>query len=271
MIRTAITIIGAGNMGEGIAAALITAAVVPPRSITMIDRRKSRLNELKKKYGVNTSDNLTTSVANANIVLIAVKPQDASVLCSSIRGIAPTQAMVISIMAGVQIATLQHALNHKRVIRAMPNTPAIIRQGMTVWKAASAVTGAQKNMARKIFAATGEEFEIQTEKMIDAATAVSGSGPAYVFAFVEYITDAARDLGFTTEQADRLVQQTLKGGAALLASSKDDAATLREKVTSKKGTTDAALKVLKKEKVASAYKRAIQAAYKRARELSQKK
>lgn len=244
-------IIGYGVMGSAIVRRAIAARVVRP-----------------SQYAVVTpSMDPVAACEKADVVLLAVKPQDASPVLQALHGALRPATLVISIMAGVSLLKLQRGLGHARIIRAMPNTPAQIGEGMTVWIASHRVSSGQCAFAKKLFGALGKELRVAREHFIDAATAVSGSGPAYVFAFVESLVTAAQKLGFSKKEATLLVYQTLRGSSVLLESSTDDAATLRECVTSKKGTTAAALAVLQKRGMARMVGDAVSAAYRRAKEL----
>lgn len=218
---------------------------------------------------VTRSMNPADACRAADVVLLAVKPQDITPVFTALRGVLPATALVISIMAGVSLSTLQRGLRHARIIRAMPNTPAQIGEGITAWAASRAASLLDRAFAKKLFRALGKELYLRTDNRIDAATAVSGSGPAYVFAFVESMIVAAQRLGFSKKEARLLVYQTFRGSVGLLETSTDDAATLRKRVTSKKGTTAAALAVLQQRGMARMVHDAVAAAYRRAREISQ--
>ena len=236
--------------------------------ITVVDLNAPRLAQLRRRYKVQTQMDLQQGVKNAEVVILAVKPQHSREAMERMADVLSPGTLVISIMAGVSLKTLQTTLKHKRVIRSMPNTPAQLQEGMTVWMATGQVSRAQKKLAQSIFSSFGQQLEVTKEELIDAATAVSGSGPAYLFAFAEYLIDAACKLGFSKEQATLLVEQTVRGAALLLDQSDDDASTLRERVTSKKGTTEAALNVFRRERLSQRISRGLTAAYKRAKELS---
>lgn len=245
-------VIGYGNMGSAIVRRAIAAGVLRQSQCVIVRR------------GMD----LVRPCQSADVVLLAVKPQDAATVFTALRGALPKTALVISIMAGVSLHTLARGLGHARIIRAMPNTPAQIGEGMTVWTASRATSSADRTFAKKLFSALGKELYVGTDDRINAATAVSGSGPAYVFAFVETLMQAAARFGFSKKEARLLVYQTLMGAAKLLETSVDDAATLRERVTSKKGTTAAALAVLQKRGMERMMSDAITSAYRRAREIA---
>ncbi len=234
-----------------------------------IVRRAVAVRVLRRsQYTVVTpSMNPVAVCQKVDVVLLAVKPQDAPTILQALHGTLRSDTLVISVMAGVSLATLQRGLAHARIIRAMPNTPAQIGEGMTVWVTSTRTSAGDRAFAKKLFSALGKELRVRNEKYIDAATAVSGSGPAYVFAFVESMIVAAQKLGFTKKDATLLVYQTLRGSSALLEVSTDDSATLRQRVTSKKGTTAAALAVLQKRGMTRMMHDAVSAAYRRAQEL----
>ncbi len=267
-MNTRLTIIGGGVMGETMTASLVHSHTLPASNITIIDLSKERLAELRRHYAVNTNDQVTKATHAADVVILAVKPQQSRPAMEALRKHLKASTLVISIMAGVSLKTMNAALGHKRIIRSMPNTPAQLQEGMTVWIATRQVTRAQKKVAEKIFSSFGKQLEVKKENLINVATAISGSGPAYLFAFAEYFIAAGCRLGLSKHQATTLVKQTLRGSSLLLDHSNDDAATLREKVTSKKGTTDAALKIFRRERIDARISRAVTAAYNRAKELS---
>ena len=263
-----ITIVGGGVMGETIIASLILARLTAPKNIAVVEHNPQRARHLAKLYhskAISSYKNLSV----ADVIILAVKPQDANAMCEQLRPHLKPTTLIISIMAGISLAKLTRLLRHKRIIRSMPNTPARVRCGMTVWLATKQVTSAQKSVARKIFEAFGTQMEVNKEDLINVATAVSGSGPAYVFAFVEYLISAAQHLGLTDQQAELLVKQTLKGATELLFASNEQASELRRRVTSKGGTTEAALQIFQNKKTAAIYQEALRAAYRRSQQLSQ--
>ncbi len=259
-----IGIIGGGNMGE----ALIKGLHKNNRVI-VCEANAARVTYLKKTYKVSAAD-LSTTVKQANILILAVKPQDmVSVLLSFPNVFVgnPGGKLFISIAAGLTTKFFEKYLKKARVIRTMPNMPALIGEGITALCAGKYATLADVKTAQKILQTIGQTVIVK-EGMIDAVTAVSGSGPAYVFLFVEQWMAAAKKLGFKEAEAKALVYQTLVGSAHLLAKSEFDAATLRAKVTSKGGTTQAAMDVFSNKKFDQMMKDALAAAKKRARELA---
>jgi pyrroline-5-carboxylate reductase len=262
-----ITFIGGGNMGEAILAALLLKKVVTPDEINVSDINPSRLDYLYEKYGVNTLGNNKISIRETEVVILAVKPQVLPAIMDEIKGHFKPSQLVLSIIAGVGIGKLRNGLDHRKIVRSMPNTPAQISEGITVWTATPEVTKAQKGTARAILKVMGQEIEVNDEKYLDMATAVSGSGPAYIFYFVESLIKAAEKLGLTSEIAEKLVKQTIIGSVHLMQKSDKTPGELRRAVTSPGGTTAAALMILDTENYQGLIERAITAAYNRAREL----
>lgn len=245
-------LIGNGVMGSAILKRAIAAGVLRRSQCTVVTRAMDPVSVCR----------------NADVVLIAVKPQDARAVFDTLRGTLRSTTLVISIMAGVSLRIMQRTLMHSRIIRAMPNTPAQIGKGMTVWVGGRAISRAHYFFAQKLFRALGKELRVHDEHLLDAATAVSGSGPAYVFAFAEALIAAAQKLGFTKKDATLLVRETLSGGVALWEKSGMDVTTLRKRVTSKNGTTAAALAVLQQQRFSKTIVRALAAARRRAEEIA---
>lgn len=263
-----VVIIGGGNMGEAMALSLLGTQTLTANRLTVIEHSASRRAHLKKHITAHVDSDYIRPLKTADIVILAVKPQDVPILLHQIEPFIQKESLVISIMAGVGIEFICNQLKHQRVVRAMPNIPAQVQLGMTVWKAALTVSVQQKKLVAEIFSSFGEHLEVQSEDSIDVGTAISGTGPAYVFDFAEMLIEAGSDLGMSKTQVTQLVQQTIVGAAELMKRSNEPPAQLRDKVTSRKGTTAAALQVLKKYRVKLAYKQAIRAAYKRSKELS---
>ena len=266
-----VTFIGGGNMGEAIMGALLRKKVVTPEEITVSDISPTRLDDLFDKLGVNVTLNNSFAVTGAEVIILAVKPQVLSAVLEELNGkLAPSQ-LVLSIVAGAATARLRKGLGHAKIIRSMPNTPAQIGEGITVWKSTREVTKTQKGIARAVFNVMGMEIEVADEKYLDMATAVSGSGPAYVFYFVESLIEAAVKLGFSRDNAVILVLQTVNGSIHLMQKSDKTPAELRKAVTSPNGTTFAAITRLEKDDFQGLLYKAIEAAYSRAKELGKQK
>jgi pyrroline-5-carboxylate reductase len=205
----------------------------------------------------------------AAVVVLAVKPQRLDRVLQDIRGSVPPTALVLSIVAGATIAKIGGGLGHDAIVRSMPNTPAQIGEGITVWTVSEAVSEQQKGTAREILTAFGDEVFVDEERFLDMATALSGTGPAYVFLFMEAMVDAGVHLGFSRRVAQTLVEKTVRGSVDFYARPDDPVhlARLRNQVTSPGGTSAAALYYLEKAGFRTALSRAIWAAYERSREL----
>lgn len=257
-------------MGEAVIAGTLRRKLVRPADLTAAGPRSERLAELSKKYGVGTTTNNSAAVQRAEVVVIAVKPQRLSEVMRGLRGIRP-EALVLSVVAGASIKKLAAGLKHKAVVRCMPNTPAQIGQGITVWCASAEVTSAQRELATQILEALGDQVFVEDESFLDMATALSGNGPAYVFLFAEALIDAGVHMGFPRRISEQLVLRTLQGSAAFYERASQHPAALRNQVTSPGGTSAEALYYLEKAGFRSAISRAIWAAYQRSLELGKEK
>ncbi len=266
-----LSIIGPGVMAEAIIAGLIRNQVLPPQNIIAAGPRPERGGELVERYGIRFTADNAEAVNNADIVILAVKPQKLRTVLAGLRGKIAPHAVVLSIIAGASIQTISGGLEHPAVIRAMPNTPAQIGQGITVWTSSASVTEEQLEAARLILMALGQEIFVEEENYLDMATALSGTGPAYVFLFMEALIDAGVHLGFPRRIAEQLVTQTIRGSVEYYALKKDHPAHLRNQVTSPGGTSAAALYYLEKAGFRTALSRAIWAAYERSQELGRGK
>lgn len=266
-MRQIIGIIGGGNMG-----AAIINGICGKYSVYACEQDKKRCRYLSRKYGRSGLKirDLDTVVRESGIIILAVKPQDIDAILKDVKACITKNKLVISIAAGITIAYIQKRLGPDiKIIRTMPNLPAQIKEGMTAICKGKAVTKAGLVSACGIFDNIGKTVVVD-EKLIDAVTAVSGSGPAYVFLFVEYLNDAAHSLGLNESLTKQLVMQTLKGSISVLQQDKDAPAVLRSRVTSKGGTTQAAMDIFRRSKTGSIFKHALKAAKMRAKELSDK-
>jgi len=266
---TNIAFIGPGVMAEAMIAGLINQKVVPSESIIASGPSAARVDELGQRHAIRMETNNATAVEDANVVVLAVKPQRLDHVLVDLRGSIKSSALVVSIVAGATIEKIATGLDHDVIVRSMPNTPAQIGEGITVWTAAEAVSDAQKETARKILAAFGDEVFLDEERFLDMATALSGTGPAYVFLFMEAMVDAGVHLGFSRRVAEILVAKTIRGSVDFYSNPDDPLhlARLRNQVTSPGGTSAAALYYLEKAGFRTAISRAIWAAYERSREL----
>jgi len=265
-----IAILGGGAMGEAIIRGVLAVGSIPPEDISVCDIDASRLDTLKKTYKVKTVKDYNSAINDAELVVLAVKPQTLPALIPDIKGKIKKGQLVLSIIAGAKIATISKGLGHDQIVRAMPNTPAQIGVGMTAWTASAKVTTKQKKLAQTILDALGEEVYFSDEKYIDMATAVSGSGPAYVFYMIEGLIDAAVRVGLPREAAGELVLETVLGAALLAKQSPKSPQELRKQVTSPGGTTAAGIDVLESGKFKELLAETVAAAHKRAKELGGK-
>ncbi len=266
-----IAFIGPGTMAEAMIAGLIREGVAPPQALIAAGPRAERLEALTARYGIRTSTDNAAAAREADVVVLSIKPQVLGKVLPGLHGQIAPEALVLSIVAGAPIARLSEGLAHPAVVRAMPNTPAQIGMGITVWTASAQVTEPQRAMARGVLAALGEEIFMEDEVYLDMATALSGTGPAYVFLFMEALVDAGVHLGFPRRVAERLVVQTVQGAAAYYERQQGEVhlAHLRNQVTSPGGTSAAALYYLEKAGFRTAISRAVWAAYERALSLAQ--
>jgi pyrroline-5-carboxylate reductase len=264
-----IAFIGPGAMAEAMIAGLIRQQVAQPEALIAAGPRPERGEELHKRYGIQHLTDNAEAASQASVVVLSVKPQRLDTVLSGMREAVQPEALVLSIVAGAPIAKIAGILDHAAVVRSMPNTPAQIGEGITVWTASPAVTDKQRQMARQILAALGDEIFMDEETYLNMATALSGTGPAYVFLFMEAMVDAGVHLGFPRRVAEQLVAQTVRGSVDFYTRSGSDShlAHLRNQVTSPGGTSAAALYYLEKAGFRTAISRAVWAAYERSREL----
>ncbi len=262
-----IAFVGGGNMGRAMISAIIDKGLAEPEDITVADVREESREALALELGVYATASNVAAVKDSDVVILAVKPQNFSEVAASLLGEIDPSQLVFSIIAGKQIKTLVEGLKHQAVVRVMPNTPAQIGMGMSVWTATDAVTADQKESARKILAAMGEELFTDDEGDLDKATALSGSGPAYFFLFMEALVEAGIKLAFSPEVAKKLVLQTGVGSTEFARQSSIELADLRKMVTSPGGTTAEALKVFEAGDFKGLVDKALAAALRRAREL----
>lgn len=270
MLNKKIAFIGPGVMAEAMIAGLLRKKLAKPENIIAAGPRKERGADLNKKYKIKTSTDNASAASQADVVVLSVKPQRLSEVMKGLYKIKP-EALVLSIVAGASIQKISRTLKHQAVVRSMPNTPGQIGEGITVWTASSRTSNEQREMARKILGALGEEVFVEDESYLDMATALSGTGPAYVFLFTEALIDAGVHLGFPRRIAEQLVLQTIKGSVAYYHHAERHPATLRNQVTSPGGTSAEALYYLEKAGFRTALSRAIWAAYQRSLELGKEK
>ena len=264
---TRFAFIGSGAMAEAMLKGLIQRANVAPDHILGAEPRLERGQELEAKYGIRiTPDNLA-AIQDAHILVLSVKPQILPVVLDQLAGRIPPDALVLSIVAGARLEVITSKLRHVAVARSMPNTPAQIGLGMTVWACSPGLSESQRQQAQVVFGSFGEEVYVDDERYLDMATALSSTGPAYVFIFMEAMVDAGVHMGFSRWLAEKLVYQTVLGSVEYAKQAGQHLATLRNQVTSPGGTSAEALYQIEKGGLRTVMSRAIWAAYQKSRKL----
>ncbi len=262
-----ILIIGGGNMGKTYARSLLRAHLVQPDDLMVLERSPEQAEILRaEKVGIVFSDP-TKCLSVADLIILAVKPQDSAKLFQTLRPATDPQQVYLSIMAGVTIQTIQQGLGVEKVIRAMPNLPAQIGLGMTSYTASDAVTRIELVLVQNLLNTTGKAIYVDTEYAIDATTAISGSGPAYVLYFMQAMIEVAQEMGFNASQAELLVAQTFRGAVELQMKNDLSCEEWIKRVSSKGGTTEAAITAFKATSVFEDIKNGAKAALARAEEL----
>ena len=262
-----LAVIGAGVMGEAMLAGLVDRRLIEASRVTCSHPRAERREALAAAHGVAVTDDNVAAARDADVVLLAVKPQMLPGVMAELRGGLRAEQLVISIIAGASTTALRGGLHHPVVVRSMPNTPAQIGQGVTVWYATTGVDERGRDRVRAMLGALGREFEVHDERQVAMATAVSGTGPTYIFLFIEALTDAAVHLGFPRHVARELVLDTMSGSADFALQSGKHVAELRDMVTSPGGTSAEALYELEKGRLRTVVSDAVWAAFERTLEL----
>jgi pyrroline-5-carboxylate reductase len=263
-----VAFIGAGAMGEAMISSLLNSHTVEAKAITASDPARERVKDLESRFGIGTTIGNLPAAKNAQIVILSVKPQMLRFVFRDLAGKLRKDALVLSIIAGARIDSMAQGLKHSSIVRSMPNTPAQVAEGMTVWTANPGVTPAQREQAQAILRAFGKELYVADEAFLDMATAISGSGPSYVFLFMEALIDAAVHLGFSRNDARMLVTQTVRGSAIYAEQSQSHPAEMRNLVTSPGGTSAHALYQLEKGGFRTLLSKAVWAAFQRSVSLS---
>jgi pyrroline-5-carboxylate reductase len=263
--------IGGGMMGEAIIAGVLKNRIAAPDHVAACDVVPARREHLAATYGVQVSDDAAKSATGSDLVVLAVKPQEFGAAGGSLAGGLNGRQTVMSIMAGVPIDAIRSSLRHDAVVRAIPNTPAQIGEGMTVWTATDAVGEPAREEVRGLLSVLGSELYVSDEKYVDMATAVSSSGPAYVFLVIEAMIDAAVHIGLRRDMAVPMVLQTVLGSAKYALETGKHPADLRNQVTSPGGTTAEGLLALEEAGLRAAFTHAIEAAYEKAKALGGQK
>jgi len=270
--ETKIAFIGPGVMAEAMLSGIIKNKLTDPANILTSGPIEDRNQELKDKYGILPFTDNNKAAALADLMILSVKPQRLEKVLEGLQGSVKKNALVLSIIAGASIAKISRILKHDKIVRSMPNTPAQIGKGITVWCCSSEVDENQKKITRAILGSFGHEIFVEEEEYLDKATALSGTGPAYVYLFMEAMVDAGVHLGFSRRIAEKLVTETLRGSVDYYDKNGLESkhlASMRNQVTSPGGTSAEALYYLEKAGFRTAISRAIWAAYQRSRELGQ--
>ncbi|HLM56805.1 MAG TPA: pyrroline-5-carboxylate reductase [Pyrinomonadaceae bacterium] len=262
--------VGAGTMAEAMVAGLLRRGLVAPAQVTGSHPRAARREELKARYGVRLLESNREAAGGADVVVLAVKPQRAARVLEELRGACREGRLVLSIVAGLRAATIADELGHAAVVRAMPNTPAQIGRGITAWTPTPQVTGSQLAAVRALLGALGREMQVENENMIDMATALSATGPTYIFMMMEALVDAGVHMGFSRHVSQELVAETMLGSVLFAMESHKHPAELRNMVTSPGGTSAEAIYQMEKGGLRTVLSKAVYAAYQRAVALGRK-
>ena len=261
--KVPLTFIGAGARGGAMIGGLLAKRLVTPGAITAADRHAERLEVVHRRFHIHTTRDNRAAVRKAGVVVLSVKPQVLPVVLSELRGGIPASALVLSIVAGARIELMTRGLGHTAIVRSMPNMPAQVGEGMTVWTATPEVTESQRRQAQSILQALGHQLHVDDESFLDMATAISGTGPSYVFLLMEALIDAGVHLGFSRSDARELVVQTIRGSAIFAEQSTVHPAEMRNMVTSPGGTSAEALYQLEKGGFRTVISDAVLAAHRR--------
>lgn len=244
---------------------IIEKGLALPRDVSVSDINEDRLQYLNNKYGISVTGNNLQAITGADIVILAIKPQILPSVLPELSGKLKPDQLILSIIVGSTIKTISSGLDHKSIVRVMPNTPAQISEGMSVWTTTPDVIPQQKETVKSILTAIGKEIYVDDEKYLDMATALMGSGPAYFFLFIEALVEAGEQIGLTPDMAQELALQTMLGSGHLIEKSSNTPAELRKMVTSPGGTTAQALDVFEKGGFNDLIIQAVKAAYEKAK------
>ena len=266
---TKVAFIGAGNMGGTMIEGMLDRNLLNPEQIVAADPHEPRGQYLVEKLGINYTNNNVEAATDASVVVLCVKPQQLERALHEIRGYADTTPLILSIVAGIKIRSIAEDVHNSRIVRAMPNTPGQIGEGISVWTATYEVMDEHKAQAKAILSALGDDIYVEDERFLDMATALSGSGPGFVFMFIEAMVDAGVRMGFSRKHSEKLVLQTFKGSILYAMESGTHPTILRNNVTSPGGTTAAGLFEMEKQGFRTAVAEAVWAAYQRSVELGE--
>ena len=262
-----IGVIGSGHMGQALVKGLVERSVYP-QNISVFDLDRKKVDAVKKEAHVKIAKSNRHCASLSDVIILAVKPKDLLGVAEEIKSILNQESLVISIAAGVPLAKIETAFNKPvALVRVMPNMPALVGAGMSALSLGKRATQKHRKIAEAIFSAIGDVV-VTPEKMLDLVTAISGSGPAYFFLLAEKLIEAAYEMGMKVDVAKRLVYQTAFGSGKVLAQSGEDPEDLIERVASKGGTTEAALKIFQKQGIGKIIQDAVKAAYQRSKAIS---
>jgi len=261
-----IGIVGFGNMGSALCRAFIERKIVKPKDILATDTSAEKLQAAEKELRITTISDLN-SISSSDILFLAVKPQTFPEVAEQLKGKLHKNTIAISIMAGVSISTIKKLLSHEKIVRSMPNTPAMIGEGVTGWYADKSVSTSEKKKIQQLFECTGLAIEVKKETLLNDFTALSGSGPGFFYYVFEQWLKAAKKLNLPATETSKILAKTLEGSLKLLDATQEKPKELREKVTSKGGTTEAGLEILKKAKLENIFAKTLKAAYNRSKQL----
>jgi pyrroline-5-carboxylate reductase len=264
-----LSVVGAGVMAEAIIAGVLERQLLPAGSIIASHPRADRRQALAEKHGIEVTADNADAARKGDVVVLGIKPQVMPAVLKELRGSLAPEKLVISIIAGATTQTLRQGLDHGALVRVMPNTPAQIGEGVNIWYATPEATEAHRGQARALLGALGHELQVADERFVAMATAVSGTGPTYVFLVMEALIDSAVHLGFPRHLAHDLVLETLKGSVAFAERTQKHPAELRDMVTSPGGTSAAALHELERGRLRTVLADAVWAAYRRTMSLSE--
>src|SRR3954468_12355455 len=267
LANSTIATVGSGVMAEAMIAGLLRGNIVRPEQVVASHPRADRRDELEREYGIRTAASNVEAATGADVILLGIKPQMLVRVGRELQPSLRRGQLVLSIIAGATTRALSGVLGHDQVVRSMPNTPARLGRGMTVWYATPETTAGQRSQASALLRALGHEIQVDDERFVAMATAVSGTGPTYVFLVMEALIDAAVHLGFPRHIAHDLVIETLEGSTLFAKSSGMHPAQLRNMVTSPGGTSAAALHELESGRLRTVLSEAVWAAYRRTEEL----
>jgi pyrroline-5-carboxylate reductase len=267
--QSRVSVIGAGVMAEAIIAGMLERSLVSATSIIASHPRADRREVLAQKYGIQVTPDNAEAAAQTDVVVLGIKPQVMPGVLNELRGKLGPNKLLISIIAGATTQTLRKGLDQSAIVRVMPNTPAQISEGVNIWYATPETTELQREQARALLGALGHELQVADERFVAMATAVSGTGPTYVFLVMEALIDSAVHLGFPRHMAHDLVLETIKGSVAFAERTQKHPAQLRDMVTSPGGTSAAAFYELERGRLRTVLADAVWAAYRRTMSLSE--